>query len=456
MAIEEWVKLRDGQSVSLERALAAFDQFVLHGREGDFDEVSTPRIMSAFQTSSRDSYCLKISARLDDIAQSIHVKNPEIQEATPQQKAKLVARYLCSNKLTGVADNSQYHNLRNSFIGLALQNGENAALPLISVVIFCAVSKRVGLVAAPCGFPFHVYAIVKAPDGHDLDGRPLGDSAVAPQMYMDPFTSDQEVPRTVLQTQLKSMGVPLADHEMLLGASTAADMVRRTARNIIGSIQNHGQGNASVRSTGSGSFDPESDEALYSALWALLLLPEAGEGLFHRARYLPYILELLEKEYLVDARLIERFALPVFERSQHWEQLRDAVRVMRAGDSMPKQVKPRTPQISKSVSFRVGQIFRHKRYNYQAVITGWDVECAQSENWMSQMRVDQLSRGRHQSFYHVLVEDKSVRYVAEENIDSNPAEVGVNLMSLAGRHFKRWDNSSRMFVSNIRDEYPDD
>lgn len=54
------------------------------------------------------------------------------------------------------------------------------------------------------------------------------------------------------------------------------------------------------------------------------------------------------------------------------------------------------------------------------------------------------------------VEDKSVRYVAEENIDITPANVGPDLMSLAGRHFKRWDNKSNMFVSNIRDEYPDD
>ena len=39
MAIKEWVKLKDGQAVPLERALAAFDLFVLHGRKGDFDEV---------------------------------------------------------------------------------------------------------------------------------------------------------------------------------------------------------------------------------------------------------------------------------------------------------------------------------------------------------------------------------------------------------------------------------
>lgn len=52
--------------------------------------------------------------------------------------------------------------------------------------------------------------------------------------------------------------------------------------------------------------------------------------------------------------------------------------------------------------------------------------------------------------------DKSSRYVAEENIiplDETPSE---SLMKLAGRHFKRWDEQTKMFVSNITDEYPDD
>ena len=54
-------------------------------------------------------------------------------------------------------------------------------------------------------------------------------------------------------------------------------------------------------------------------------------------------------------------------------------------------------------------------------------------------------------------DDKSVRYVAEENIgvleDEQPSEM---LMDLAGRYFKRWDARDKAFVSNIRDEYPDD
>ena len=54
------------------------------------------------------------------------------------------------------------------------------------------------------------------------------------------------------------------------------------------------------------------------------------------------------------------------------------------------------------------------------------------------------------------VEDKSVRYVAEENINIVKPDMPYGLMGLAGKHFKRWDKESRSFVSNIRDEYPDD
>lgn len=38
-AVREWAKVRDGQDVSLERALAAFDLFVLQDEKEGFDEV---------------------------------------------------------------------------------------------------------------------------------------------------------------------------------------------------------------------------------------------------------------------------------------------------------------------------------------------------------------------------------------------------------------------------------
>ncbi|KAL8771752.1 MAG: hypothetical protein Q9209_002943 [Squamulea sp. 1 TL-2023] len=439
-AIEEWVKLREGQPVSLERALAAFDQFVLHERKGDFEEVSKME--------------LSISAHLDNIAQSIRLQHAEISEASPQKKAELIASYLLSQKLTGVEEDSQYHNLQNSFIGLALQSNGRAALPLISVAIFCAVSKKLGLHAEPCGFPFHIYAIVMAPESQGVDGRLVQDGSARQQLYLDPFRSNKIVEKSDLEAQLKAMGIASIEHEAHLSVASTVDMVRRTARNIVAAIQN--TRHVYDVSTSVETIFPESDGALYSALWALLVLPEESAPRLAGARYLPYMLDNVEKQFSMDVSLIERYAIPLFQGSHHQEQLRNTIRVMRRGDLMPKTIKPRDRESSQSVRFKVGQVFRHKRYSYQGVITGWDVECAAGETWMSQMGVDRLSRGRHQSFYHVLVEDKSVRYVAEENIDDALLHVGTSLMSLAGRHFKRWDENSKMFISNIRDEYPDD
>lgn len=49
-----------------------------------------------------------------------------------------------------------------------------------------------------------------------------------------------------------------------------------------------------------------------------------------------------------------------------------------------------------------------------------------------------------------------MRYVAEENIETVTPEMPITLLGLAGKYFKRWDEEKRVFVSNIKDEYPDD
>ena len=54
------------------------------------------------------------------------------------------------------------------------------------------------------------------------------------------------------------------------------------------------------------------------------------------------------------------------------------------------------------------------------------------------------------------VEDTSIRYVAEENVDIIEPEIPASLMGLAGRYFKRWNKETHRFVSNVKDEYPDD
>jgi len=173
--------------------------------------------------------------------------------------------------------------------------------------------------------------------------------------------------------------------------------------------------------------------------------------------HLRLIVDYFEIHFPMDIRLIEEFIVPLLQHLEHFEHLRDTIRVMRVGDSMPKQVKSRDHEVSQQVRYKIGQVFQHKRHRYYAVITGWDVECGETEVWMARMRVHELSRGRHQSFYHVLADDKSVRYVAEENILIREPDIPHNLMTpKAGKHFKRWNQASHRFISNIRDEYPFD
>jgi len=57
---------------------------------------------------------------------------------------------------------------------------------------------------------------------------------------------------------------------------------------------------------------------------------------------------------------------------------------------------------------------------------------------------------------HRSAEDKSVRYVAQENIAARSEVPFEELTEMAGRYFKRWDNEEKVFISNIREEYPHD
>ncbi len=50
----------------------------------------------------------------------------------------------------------------------------------------------------------------------------------------------------------------------------------------------------------------------------------------------------------------------------------------------------RRPNQAVPVQFKVGDVVRHRRYHYRGVIYGWDPECKAEEDWMQQMRIDQL------------------------------------------------------------------
>ena len=331
-----------------------------------------------------------------------------MDDFTSRQKAILLAEFVRNNNLTGILEGQSYHDLRNNFIGLALRDNEHPSLPLISVVIYCCIAERIGLEARPCGFPFHVIAIIDAPTGVTLDGQDAGEDPGPDTMYMDPFRSADEVPVRDLKSQLDYYGTRGHSHASLLAASSVGEIVLRSSRNIMKSVQEANMNERIQAESGNSehSMFPDVESAFYAALWASLLGISPGGDTplamaVNRRQHLPYLVEHFETHFPTDIGLVEKYALPLFTDAPEYSQLRDAIRIMRHGDSVPKQIHPRN-HASRDVKYCVGQLFRHRRYHYQAVITGWDAECGAGEHWMQQMGVDNLSRGRHQSFYHAL------------------------------------------------------
>jgi F-box protein 21 len=329
-------------------------------------------------------------------------------------KALAVVSFLHAHNLTGIDTELSYRDLQNNYIGIALQDREHPSLPLISVAIFCALAGRLGIDARCCGIPNHVHAVVYPNTYETLDGRrvTIRERDLEP-MYLDPYRSDQEVPIENLRDLLISWGIRSSDFSQYVSTSTTASLVLRTSRNILATVHDFRAHGGSTEHTGHPTIrlyaNPfaDIDNAFYSALWANFMLgnPLERSDMTNRRQFIPLILERFERLYPMDASLIEQYICPLFNNSSNAEhlELHEALRVVRAADQSPKQLRLRDTTAARDrVKYKVGRVFRHKRYGYTAVITGWDIECGMNSDWIAHNDLDALSRGRHQSFYHAL------------------------------------------------------
>ncbi|KAK0928878.1 hypothetical protein LTR91_004058 [Friedmanniomyces endolithicus] len=401
-ALEKWTRLQNMQMVRLEEVLGAYDLFVLAGSKGDLSDMDR---------------------ELDRIAESIRSHDPDFDTWSVRQKATEIARWLRAQNLVGNPSEDDYHALRNNFISIALFDEPHTSLPLQSVAIYCAVARRLGVNAKPSNYPHHVHAVIEASADTTLD----------------------------------------AQHAHHLGPSTTLEIALRTSRNIMNSVQEVRQRNTTPRC----ATYPDVDAAWYSMLWSMLVLSDSNTAaLLHRRRQiLPYLVEHYQAHFPEDLNLLETLVAPMFESLREHHVLMHLITTARAADANQRAPSRRPNKADLrafwipgqgGVRYRIGTYFKHRRYHYEGVVVGWDTRCAADPRWMEQMQVDSLPRGREQPFYNVLADDKSVRYVADENIESLSRQPSEAILALAGRYFKRWDGTSGMFVSNIREEYPDD
>lgn len=410
-AVDIWTRLqRESDAVPLEQALGAYDLFLLAARHGDLAD---------------------IAREFDRLAQAVKGANVYIWASrTVRQKAVAVAEYLRAQRLVGNPDIDDYHNLRNSFLSLALFEAPHTSLPLQSVAIYCAVARRLGLDAQPSNYPQHVHAVIRAPAGLTLDGearRGVPAEAEPERMYMDPWNTADEVPPARLRDALRQMGAPAPQIPALLAETSTLEIARRTGRNIMHSVQTTLAQRRGAAAAHSATPAIDYEAGIYAFMWTLMLLGDAsgdfsGAALARGREVGPSLLQQMQMHFPEDVGLVERTLLPLCSGSAsasseglanaaadaddhddvHLRSLAQALARLRAEDRAPIEPRVRDEQTRESVRYRVGQAFVHVRYGYQGFITGWDPVCSMPEEWIENMGVDELPRGRGQPFYHVM------------------------------------------------------
>lgn len=394
---------------------------------------------------------------------SVRHSHPNIDDLSPRKKAVIIADHLRNNKWIGIQGDRNYHSLDHMFLGVSLYSGNRNSVPLISAVIFCYVARQFDLRAAPCSYPFHVHALVRPAPGLDLDGNPLpessdpdgGEPSRLTHLYMDPFNSSEPISLSMLETQLKFIAPSAtpAHTATYLSAATPRDLIVRTAHNILASPSHY---------EGPPLYPINPNLATYAALFSLVVLPVAPTA--HPAQLRQHLAVLTQHflEYFdLDINLFETRVLPLTRHLPDSHAYRHLIAQLKDSDHESRPPKYHSDPRNSVVTYSVGQVFRHRRRGYLAVIYGWDPYCRMQENWITMNQVDRLPHGRNQPFYNVLVEDESTRYVAEENIDLlRPSEHSEDLVNTfpieIGKWFKRYDPDTGTFVSNVRDEYPED
>ncbi|KAI1751076.1 hypothetical protein F4782DRAFT_202657 [Xylaria castorea] len=486
IAIEEWAKYqrytqRAGPTASnverlnggmrLERALGAFDMFMLHDNEGDLDE---------------------ICKLLDDIASRFRAANPDLDRATTRGKATALARWLHANNMTGLNDPTEetYRYLRNCLIGRALRDDQHPSLPIISAAIYSALASRSGFEAYPCALPNQVHAIVLAPPGVSLDGAVLSPGQADHQqtMFLDPYGSDEEVPIDHIQNLLFRLGIFTGHDDMLRPTSTDL-IVMRTAQNIRASFTSFRTIDRPLSQLipmielNRGDWARNLQPALYSMIWASIMmvpiLPDNDEVRWDWQQDVRDLLTYFYEYFPEDSWLIEKYVCPMYDtfaaptrRQSNWElpskRVRDQIRDIRHVDASAR-VPRRRSELADGihVRFRVGQVFKHKRYDYHGIILGWTTEGAGGiTNWDQSSPSRESWHGYSEPYYRCMVgtDGSDHHIIAEGSIEAVELRGGLevlppeikDLVPMAGKFFKRWDGEKGVFVSNLTELFPED
>lgn len=365
--------------------------------------------------------------RLNLIGKTL-LNDPIFSTLNLHEKCQLILSTMKKENFLPASGGSEYYDLENSFL-YSTFNGK-PTIPITLVSVFCALAEECNLIARPIGFPGEVMAQVT---------QSLNDSV---PLIISVFESNIISLEEINERLADVLDEPLKNS---LPITPIIELIIRSSRNMINSITRYST-SSSLNSYG-----------LYAAVSVLKIL---GGGALPFA--FDSMMNILKEHFPMDIKFFEMLSASTITTN-------DDLRRIRNQDSNPPpiEIKQRTNSLPK---FYVGQIFQHKQYDYWGVICGWDLSCTASTLWQTRMGVSSLTRGAAQPFYHILANDSSRRYVAEDNINTlaftsieNEEEKYSIIKNLCatdgiGRQFERVDILNAKFIPNteLSNEYPGD
>ncbi|CAF0836222.1 unnamed protein product [Rotaria sordida] len=355
------------------------------------------------------------------------INDPIFSTLNVNEKCESIIKTMKIEKFLAANGGDEYYDLENSFL-FSTFNGK-PTIPLTLVAIFCALADECGLIARPIGFPGEVMIQVEQPLNNSI---PLIIS-----IFDGKIITLNEINVRLADVLDRPLTYPLFITPII-------ELVIRSARNIINSISRYTT--SSLNSYG-----------LYAAVSILKIL---GDGALPFAFH--SMINVIKEHFPMDIRFLEMLSSPLTTLNDDLDQIRNQ-------DLNPLPIEEKR-RINSPPKFYAGQIFQHKQYNYWGVICGWDLICMASTLWQVRMGITNLLRGASQPFYHILANDSSRRYVAEDNINTDAFNliddqqekysIVQNLCSIddIGKYFERVDVINARFIPNneLRNEYPDD
>ncbi|XP_010893074.2 F-box only protein 21 isoform X2 [Esox lucius] len=387
---------------------------------------------------SLDSISSQLDEITDKVKKMLRIKNPShpslsqsqgdcspVGDFELQRQVVAALNVVLYEQLQYKGNECDYYNPLNSYIHQVLLR--RTGIPISLSVLYMTLARKLGVQLEPVNFPNHfLLRWCQQQRGEDIYDF----------VYIDAFGKGKQL--TAKECEYLIGHQVTADY---YSAISTTEVLLRMVGNLL-NIGKRGEGNEKSYQLLRDSLDlyltVNPDNVQYLLLQARLY--------FHLGIWPEKVLDILQHIQALDPSQHGAVGYLVQHTLEHIQHKKHPVEPEVKRRSVPEHVE---------VQYSIGLIMKHKRSGYNCVIYGWDPKCTMSQEWITTMRVHQLSRGANQPFYNVLVQDGTCRYAAQENLEphSSPLEIAHPEV---GRYFSEFHDSHYNANEELQTRYPED